>query len=102
MSHIGYTASRLNIFLSVPPFIRGLTQSIYQKSGLGLTFDYKYMLELRNVDPLDPTRIVDKYRWDWWNHEKNWREYPMDSMDLWEAFSWHIKKVCVFFFLSWH
>jgi hypothetical protein len=97
MAIVGHAASR-NIFLEMPLFIRGLSQSMYGKVGpKQITLCARLLKEIQNVDHLDPTSTVDQYLFGWWNHEKDWKTYSLD-VDHQLAFKWHIRKVREIFF----
>jgi hypothetical protein len=92
MAHIGRTAARLNIFLDIPFFLRGLSQSLYGEIGPEISMGSKIIEQIHQVDPLDPTSIVDEYLYDWWKYEKEWETHPVEVNHV-AAFSWHVKKV---------
>jgi hypothetical protein len=50
------------------------------------------MQDIKNVDPRDPTDVVDEYLEDWWNHERDWKTHPPKA-DHQAAYEWHIQKV---------
>jgi len=91
MAVVGHTASR-NIFLEIPSFVRSLSQSMNGEVGPSMTIGPQLQGEIFNVDPLDPTSIVDEYSDDWWNYEEDWKTHPLD-VDQQAAYKWHIEEV---------
>jgi hypothetical protein len=100
MAHIGYTAARMSIFLDIPFFIRGLCQSLYGEAGRGMLIGHVLLREMENVDPSDPTNMVEEYLYDWWNYERDWQTHSL-YIDHLAAYEWHIQKVSELFFLVW-
>ena len=93
MAHVGHTAAIMNIFLDIPFFLRGVCQSLYGKVGPKLTISSGKILDhIEDVNPLDPTSVVEEYLDDWWNYEEDWKTHPLE-VDQPAAFKWHIQKV---------
>jgi hypothetical protein len=93
MAHVGHTAARLNTFLDIPYFLRGLSQSLNGKVGPAMQIAPRILRDIQNVDPLDPTSVVEEYQSDWWTYEPDWQTHPPEIDDLQAAFEWHIQKV---------
>lgn len=89
MALIGHTAASMNIFLDIPIFLRGLSQTMKGRVGPEMCISTKLLEEIFRVDILDPTGLVDEYYHDWWNFGKE--EHPV--VDQEKAFDWHIAKV---------
>lgn len=70
---------------------------MYGRVGPKMTLSARLQREILNVDPLDPTSIVDEYLYDWWNYEDDWKTHPL-QVDQQAAYKWHIQKVSEFFF----
>jgi Ni,Fe-hydrogenase I large subunit len=100
MAHVGHVAAGMNIFLDIPLFLRGVSQSLYGSDGPELRISTELLTKVREVDPLDPTSVVEEYLHDWWNYEKEWKTHPIESDPL-EGFQWHIKKVNEIFIYIW-
>ncbi|KAF8801185.1 hypothetical protein BYT27DRAFT_7262222 [Phlegmacium glaucopus] len=93
MANVGYTASYFNIFLDIPNFLQGLSQSIHPNGSLEFTLSKAMWQEIECVpDPQDLTEAVEEYYHNWWNREDQWQNYPQVRVDGEEAFSWHILK----------
>lgn len=101
MAHVGYTAARLNIFLDIPFWLRSVCQSLHGKDGPRLAMRPRVLEEIQNAESCDPTRIVEEYLSDWWNHERDWQTHPIE-VDHLAAFQWHRQKVndILYFILS--
>jgi hypothetical protein len=94
MALVGHSAATLNVFLDIPFLLRGLSQSLSlgRGGGPGMQLSDKFYDDIRKVDPLDPTSIVEEYSYDWWNHASEWEIHPTEVNQL-EAYRWHIQKV---------
>ena len=92
MALVGHTAASLNIFLEIPHFIRGLSQSLYGQVGPGMQILSKTLDIIQDVSLGDLTNIVEKYAFDWWNHENDWETHPLE-VDHIAAYNWHIETV---------
>lgn len=92
MAHIGHTAASMNIFLDIPIFLRGVSQSLYSKSGPEMNVTPQFFDDILRVDPIDPTGIYKEYYGDWWNFEKEWETHSVEVNQV-DAFSWHLQKV---------
>ncbi|KAF8808472.1 hypothetical protein BYT27DRAFT_7255581 [Phlegmacium glaucopus] len=77
MANVGYTAAYFNIFLNIPNFLQGLSQSIHPNGSLEFMLSNAMWQEIEHVpDPQDPTEVVEEYYHDWWNREDQWQNYP--------------------------
>ncbi|KAF8816372.1 hypothetical protein BYT27DRAFT_7248439 [Phlegmacium glaucopus] len=93
MGIIGYNAAYYNIFLDIPNFLRGLSQSIHSNGGPEFTLSKAMWQEIEHIpDPQDPTEVFEEYYNDWWNREDQWQSHPQVRVDGEKAFSWHIFK----------
>ncbi|KAF8816370.1 hypothetical protein BYT27DRAFT_7208516 [Phlegmacium glaucopus] len=93
MGIIGYNAAYYNIFLDIPNFLRGLSQSIHSNGGPEFTLSKAMWQEIEHIpDPQDPTEVFEEYYNDWWNREDQWQSHPQVQVDGEKAFSWHIFK----------
>jgi len=94
MAIVGYAAASMNIFLDIPLFLRGLAQSMSDPDGPQIQFSKKMWEEIERIPDLqDPTKMVDHYYHDWWNHDTKWQTYSQVPVDREKAFIWHIQKV---------
>jgi hypothetical protein len=60
------SAAIMNIFLDIPFFYRGVCQPLYGKVGPRLSISSENILShIENVNPLDPTSVVEEYLDDW-------------------------------------
>jgi hypothetical protein len=98
MALVGHTAASMNIFLDIPFFLRGLSQSLYGSIGPNLRIGQEVIDQIKQVDPLDPTRVVDKYLDDWWNYEAEWETHSAE-VDHEGAYQWHVKEVSKRFYI---
>jgi hypothetical protein len=94
MAHVGHTAASMNVFLDIPMFLRGLSQSLYlyRSDNHTLAISNKLKNEIQLHNPSDPTGIYNEYLDDWWNFEKEWETHPVEVNHV-TAFKWHIQKV---------
>lgn len=92
MAHVGHTVASLNIFLDIPVILRGLSQSLESAIGPEMRVGSKFLNQIHQVDPLDPTSVVDEYLDDWWNHGKEWKTHSLE-VDQVAAFQFHQRKV---------
>ena len=89
MAVVGHTAASMNVYLDIPTFLRGVSQSLLYSEGPDICISTRMLEE---PDPTDPTAIFDEYLSDWWNFHKEWETHPVE-VDLEEAFRWHVEKV---------
>ena len=87
MALIGYTAATMNIFLDIPNLLRGVSQSMLGAVSHKFRITPKMLFEIKQVDPTNPTSILDEYFGDWWNFDET---YPVE-VDRQAAFDWHMK-----------
>lgn len=92
MALVGHAAAGMNVFLDIPFFLRGLSQSMHHEAGPEFSISKKLRQEIERVDPRDPTGIADEYYCDWWNFAKEWETHPV-VVDQDKAFRWHLEKV---------
>jgi hypothetical protein len=92
MAVVGHSAASRNVFLDIPIFLRGLSQSICYHEGPKISISKKFLGEIKTFDPSDPTQIYDEYLVDWWNFDKEWKTHS-EVVDLRKAFNWHVEKV---------
>lgn len=90
MALVGQAATSYNIFVDVPLFLRGLSQSLNDEPfGPLIRLSDEMKVDLYDDDPTDPTRVVDTYEHDWWNFDQ--RHSKAFNPD--DAFRWHVNNV---------
>jgi hypothetical protein len=92
MALVGHTAASMNIFLDIPMLLRAVSQAMYNKAGPLSLINIHTLEQMEQVDPKDPTGIVDEYFGDWWNFESEWKTHSVEVNQM-DAFLWHLKKV---------
>lgn len=94
MAVVGHAAASLNVFLDIPIVLRGMSQSMYRKSGPMMQVSNLLWLQIDQVEPNDPTRIKNEYYGDWWNLWKEWTTKTLQvEVDYIATFQWHLNKV---------
>ena len=93
MSIVGYAAAD-GIFLDLPPFLRGLAQSLNGPDCPGLRLSQEMYDEVQRLRDLeDPTEIVDEYYQAWWTQSEHCNTIQPPLVDMWAAIQFHKTKV---------
>ena len=87
----------MNIYLDIPPLIRGV-QCCFLAAGaeataITLSREMLRVLEESKPDPRNPSGIVTEYAHAWWTQAAKWKTIPYELLDIDRAFDFHTKKV---------
>ena len=83
-----------NIYLDIPPLLRGLWNSFLCKGAelatrVVLSDEMLKMVRESKPDPKDPTSIVKEYYKPWWTRAAEWKEERPELFDIDAAFDFH-------------
>ena len=83
-----------NIYLDIPPLLRGLWNSFLSQgaelaTGVVLSDEMLRMVRESKPDPKDPTSIVKEYYKSWWARAADWKEERPELFDMDAAFDFH-------------
>lgn len=86
-----------NIYLDIPPLIRGLQHCFAAASpqATQMRLDQEMLTMLRDIipDPRDPSSLVKEYTHAWWTQANEGEMKVHQLLDVHAAFEFHIEKV---------